>query len=439
MSNINLKYNNGVTNQKVVIPDVTANQTITTEIYAAKGYQITQVSGANFVNGYITGNRVPNFSATKISNYKYNVSFTLSPSDIQELSTNTRNYIKVFVTTEKAPTLGNINIDISKLVNCSVSPTTIVQETETTITLNADTGFILNGKGTYVVDGVTNTFICDKTASHQLTITANSSVAISFTATKVEPETNYSSIVHTYVLSPDNYNILGKQIIDGINSSGIGFTQYDYTKFVNYLYELPFQVGSDITISTSTINLGKRNLKIDCQKVTRETIDIDLGSVDLTGVSNSHDFQPINITLYCPFSNNIVLPATVMGSKLSLSFSINLKSEQGILLIKQNGNIIYSGQTELFTDLPLYFTAGSQDSLDKQFRTQYQNTIKQAYVLINYNKAITDLASYKTTEHGTLSNYKGFTRVSHGTLKQSISNSIDNALLNLLRQGVIIK
>ena len=126
-------------------------------------------------------------------------------------------------------------------------------------------------------------------------------------------------------------------------------------------------------------------------------------------------------------------------SKLYLSFTINLKTEQGLLLIKQNNNIIYSGQTELFTDLPLYFTAGKNDSIVRQIKAQYQNSIDQAYIVINYNKAITNLSSYRTTEHGTLSSYKGFTRVTRGTLKQSVNSSIDNSLLNLLKQGVIIK
>ena len=156
-------------------------------------------------------------------------------------------------------------------------------------------------------------------------------------------------------------------------------------------------------------------------------------------MSNSHDYKPINITLYCPFSENIVLPLTVLNSKLYLSFLINLKSEQATLLIKQNDNVIYSGQTKLFTDLPLYFTAGLQDTIIKQFKTQYQNTLKQAYIVINYNKPITNLTKYKTTEHGTLSSYKGFTRVSYGTLKQSVSSTIDNNILSLLSQGVIIK
>ena len=314
---------------------------------------------------------------------------------------------------------------------------TINQNQKTTLTLNADTGYILNGTGSYTVDGTTTSFTCSNVSSYHLTVTANSSISVSFAATKTK--TNQNSIIHTYVLDKDTYSLLGKQIIAGVNSTGTGFEQYDYTKFVNYLYQVPFEVGTDITTSSSSINLGKQNLAIDCQKVTRETLTIDLGAIDLTSVTTSNDMKPISITLFAPFSESILLPSTVLGSKLYLSFSINLKTEQGLLLIKQNDNIIYSGQTELFTDLPLYYTAGNQDTLVRQFRTQYQNAIKQAYIVVNYNKPITNLTSYQTTEHGTLSSYKGFTRVSHGTLKQSINSTIDRSLMTLLRQGVIIK
>ena len=429
---LKVTYNNGVTDVTNTFSGQKAG-TVTGTVQAGTGYTITGVTGAYYrIAGFTTN--LANFNATKISDYQYNYTFDITNDNIEELKRFDLP-VQLDVETEKQP--GNINIDSTNLEHCSVSPSTITQGKETVLTLNADSGYILNGIGIYTVDGVKNNFTCDNVSSYQITVTAENSVSITFVATKTE--TKASSIVHTYILDQDDYNNLGKQIIEGVNSSATGFNQYDYTKFVNYLYEIPFKIGTEITTSTSTINLGKKNLNIDCQKVTRETFDINLGSIDLTDISNSHDYNPINITLYCPFSNNINLPLTVLGSKLYLSFTINLKTEQATLLIKQNSNIIYSGQTELFTDLPLYFTAGLQDTLIKRFKTQYQNTINQAYIVVNYNKPINNLTSYRTTEHGMLSSYKGFTRVSHGTLKESVSSMIDNSILRLLSQGVIIK
>lgn len=431
---LKVSYNNGLTTVNDLFPGQKAG-TITGIVSAGKGYSITGVTSAYYQNPN-TGFQVnlSNFTATKISDYQYSYSFTLTDINIKTLnSSNKTVYLRVH--TEKEP--GNINIDSTNLEHCSVSPSTVIQGKKTVLTLNADSGYILNGTGSYSVDDTPNSFMCNNISSYQITVTANTSISITFAATKIE--TKPSSIVHTYVLDQENYNNIGKQIIEGVNSTATGFNQYDYTKFVNYLYAIPFKVETEITTSTRTINLGKKNLDIDCRKVTHETLDIDLGTIDLTSMANSHDYKPINITLYCPFSNNIVLPLTVLGSKLNLSFTINLKSEQATLLIKQNDNVVYSGQTELFTDLPLYFTAGLQDTLIKRLKTQYQNTIKQAYIIVSYNKPITNLTSYKTTEHGMLSNYKGFTRISRGTLKQSVSSAIDNGILNLLSQGVIIK
>lgn len=422
----NVKYNNGLTNVTNTI-SAEPNTKISGTVTAGTGYSITGVTSAYYRNPNTALHvNLRNFTATKISDYQYSYSFTAPSSKVD---------ITIDVQTKKE--FGNINVDTTNLKHCSVSPSTVTQGKETVLTLNADSGYILNGSGSYSVDGKTTSFTCTNVTSYQITVTANTAISISFVATKTA--TKPSSIIHTYILSQDNYNNLGKQIIESTNSSGTGFEQYDYTKFANYLYEIPFEIGTDITTSTSTINLGKQNLPIECRKVTHETLNINLGTIDLTGVSSSHDYNPFSITLFCPFSSNIDLPATVIGSKLYLSFSINLKTEQGLLLVKQNDNIVYSGQTELFTDLPLYYTAGLQDTLIRQLRAQYQNTIKQAYIVVNYHKPITNLTSYTTCEHGTLSNYKGYTRVSHGTLKRSISSSIDNALLSLLRQGVIIK
>lgn len=421
----NIKYNDGLTDVTDII-SAEPKTKISGFINAGAGYTITGVTGAkySFRPGRYT--HIQDFVATKISDYQYSYSFTAPSYKVT---------ISIDVQTKKEP--GNISIDTTSLVNCSVSPSAITQGKETVLTLNANAGYILNGSGTYTVDGNTKNFTVTNASSYQITVTANTSISVSFTATKTEPKS--SSILHTYVLSQDDYNILGKQIIAGVNSTGTGFEQYDYTKFVNYLYEIPFNVGNDITTSSSSINLGKQSLPINSLTVTHETLNIDLGSIDLTNVTTSNDMKPISIVLFAPFSNNINLPTTVLGSKLYLSFSINLKTEQGLLLIKQNGNIIHSEQADLFTDLPLYYTAGNQDRLVKQLKVQYQNTIKQAYIVINYNKPITGLTSYRTNEHGTLSSYKGFTRVSHGTLKQSVSTIIDNGILRLLSQGVIIK
>ena len=429
---LKITYNNGLTDITDSFPGQKAG-TVTGTVKAGTSYTITGVTGAYYrIAGFTTD--LANFNTTKISDYQYNYTFDITNDNIEDLK---RFDIPVSLDVETKKQPGNININSTNLEHCSVSPSTVTQGKETVLTLNADSGYILNGTGSYSVDGTSNSFMCNNASSYQIKVTAETSVSISFVATKVE--TKPSSIVHTYVLDQEDYNNIGKQIIEGVNSTATGFNQYDYTKFVNYLYEIPFKVGTEITTSTNTINLGKQNLGIDCQKVTHETLDIDLGTIDLTGMTNSHDYKPINITLYCPFSNNIVLPLTVLGTKLNLRFTINLKSEQATLVITQNGNVVYSGQTELFTDLPLYFTAGIQDTLIKQFKAQYQNTIKQAYIVINYNKPITNLTRYKTTEHGTLSSYKGFTRVSYGTLKQSVSSSIDNGILSLLSQGVIIK
>lgn len=423
---LTVKYNNGLADVTDTFTlDKSGDKIVNGTITAGTGYTITGVTGARYSirpGQYVT---VSDFVATKISDYQYSYTFK-APGAVN---------ITASVQTKKIP--GNINIDTTGLVNCSVSPATITQGTQTVLTLNANSSYILNGSGTYTVDGTTTNFTCTNASSYPITVTANTSVSIIFSATKTE--TPPSSITHTYVLTQDDYNQLGKQIIDGVNSTGTGFELYDYTKFVNYLYQIPFNIGTDITTSSSSINLGKKSIDLDCRKVTHETLTIDLGSIDLTNISNSNDLKPISTTLYSPFSENINLPPTVLGSKLYLSFSINLKTEQGLLLIKQNDNIIHSGQTELFTDLPLYYTAGNQDTLVRQFKAQYQNVIKQAYVVVNYNKPITNLTSYQTNEHGTLSSYKGFTRVTRGTLKQSVNSTIDQSLLNLLRQGVIIK
>lgn len=430
---LTFQYNNGsgyVTETK----PAQAAGTITGTVKAASGYHITKVSGGHYTGQYGYSYTLSNFTATKVSDTKYTYSFNLTSADISRLQKHSSK-IYLSLTTEKEA--GNLTIDSSGLINCSITPTVITQGKETAITLNANSGYILNGSGSLIVDGKTTNFVCNNVASFPLTVTANTSVKIIFTASKIE--TPPQSIIHTYVLDQDGYNNLGKQVITSVNSTGSGFEQYDYTKFINYLFEFPFKIDNSVTTSTSSIQLGKQALNIAAKHVTHETVDIDLGTIDLTDIKDSNDLKPVSIILYCPFSEQVVLPSSVIGSKLVISYTCNIKSEQALLIVKQNSNVIYSAKTDLFTDLPLYFTAGTQDTLIKEFKKQYQNTIEQAYIRAVYHKPIQGITAFDTNDHGKLSTFKGFTRVTHGTLSASVSSEIDMMILQELRNGVIIK
>ncbi len=430
---LTFRYNNGLE----YITETKAAQvagTITGMVKAASGYHITKVSGGHYIgqNGYSYS--LSNFTTTKVSDSEYSYSFNLTSADISRLQKHPSN-INLSVTTEKEA--GNLIIDVSGLTNCAITPSVVTQGKETAVTLNANSGYILNGSGSLIVDGSTSSFTCNNTSSFPLTVTANTSVKIIFTATKVE--TPPQSIIHTYVLNQDGYNDLGKQVITAVNSTGSGFEQYDYTKFINYLFEFPFKIDNSITTSTSSIQLGKQVLNIAAKHVTHETIDIDLGTIDLTAIKDRNDLNPVSIMLYCPFSEQVVLPSSVIGSKLAIGYTCNIKTEQALLIVKQNNNVIYSAKTDLFTDLPLYFTAGTQDTLIKQFKKQYQNTIEQAYIRAVYHKPVQGIVVFDTKDHGKLNTFKGFTRVSHGTLSTSVSSEIDTMILQELRNGVIIK
>lgn len=431
---ITVKYNDGANTQTLNYKGISANQTISGVISAGNGYTINSVKTAYYKDNYGYKYNVTNFLAVKVSNYKYNFTFELKNSDVNKFKQNPNFYITIPVETAKE--LGNININTSGLKNCSVTPSTVKQDTETQITLSADLGYILSGNGSYTVDGTSTNFVCNNVDSYKFNVTADKTIAVVFSATKVE--TKPAAISHTYILDDVGYNVLGKQFIQAVNAKGDGFEQYDYSNFVNYLYEIPFAVTESITKPTQSISIGKITLNIPCEYVTHETLTVDLGSIDLP-TKNSTDYKINDIALYVPFCDIIELPTSVLGSTIKLSMQINLLNESATLIVTQDESVIVTHETEIFTDLPLYFDTGQKDLVVKTFKTRYQNTIKQAYIAIAYNKPITDLTSYATNEHGTLSNYKGFTRVSHGTLKESINEEIDGLILDSLHQGVIIK
>lgn len=433
-TDITVKYNDGANTQTLNYKGVSAGQTITGVINAGNGYTINSVKTAYYKDNYGYRYNVTNFLAVKVSNYKYNFTFELTNNDVNKFKQNPNFYITIPVETAKE--LGNINIDTSGLKNCSVTPSTVKQDTETQITLSADLGYILSGNGSYTIDGKSTSFTCNNVDSYKFNVTADKTIAVIFSATKVE--TKPAAISHTYVLDDVAYNVLGKQFIQAVNAKGDGFEQYDYSNFVNYLYEIPFAVTESITKPTQSISIGKITLNIPCDYVTHETLNVDLGSIDLP-TKNSTDYKVNDIALYVPFCDIIELPTSILGSKIKLSIQINLLNESATLIVTQDESVIVTRETEIFTDLPLYFDTGQKDLVVKTFKTRYQNTIKQAYISIAYNKPITDLTSYATNEHGKLADYKGFTRVSRGTLKESINEEIDGLILDSLKQGVIIK
>ena len=67
------------------------------------------------------------------------------------------------------------------------------------------------------------------------------------------------------------------------------------------------------------------------------------------------------------------------------------------------------------------------------------NNLRQAYIVIERKKPITNLLTYPTNEHGLVSDYKGLTKFANTQLHLDATFQEKQEILAQLEQGVYIK
>lgn len=327
---------------------------------------------------------------------------------------------------------------------------------EKTITLTADDGYIFDKDVIYY-------FYDFNTASYEKdTVNATNKNTISFTmhagafddlkyqaqkpqiiATanpeKEDVSTGLDSI-HIYHMRNAELDNLSNKLISYFKTTSSGDSEiqdYDYTRFINQVYRLPFSIPSSIEVDTTKVSAGLFNLNMNTKTIKVDHYDIDIGTIKIDS-KDATSYNAIKATLYLPFINSIQLDINdIIGHTISIIYRINLLNGMNTLIVENENGLIYNQNVNVATNLQLF--GAYYDKNVGSLNSVLNNNLRQAYIVIERKTPITNLLTYPTNEHGFVSDYKGLTKFANTQLHVDATFQEKQEILAQLQQGVNIK
>ena len=327
---------------------------------------------------------------------------------------------------------------------------------EKTITLTADDGYIFDKDVIYYdYDLNTNSYFKD-------TAKATNKNTISFTMlagayddlerqahkpkiiavanpAKEDVSTGLDSI-HIYHMRNAELDNLSNKLISYFQTTANGDTEiqdYDYTRFINQVYRLPFSIPSSIEVDTTKVSAGLFNLNMNTKTIKVDHYDIDIGTIKIDS-KDATSYNAIKATLYLPFINSIQLDINdIIGHTISITYRINLLNGMNTLIVENENGLIYNQNVNIATNLQLF--GAYYDKNVGSLNSVLNNNLRQAYIVIERKTPITNLLTYPTNEHGLISDYKGLTKFANTQLHLDATFQEKQEILAQLEQGVNIK
>lgn len=327
---------------------------------------------------------------------------------------------------------------------------------EKTITLTADDGYIfdkdviyynydLNG-GNYFKDTAkatnknTISFVMHAGAFDELKYQAQKPEIIAVANPVKENNSTGLDSIHIYHMRNAELDNLSNKLISYFQSTASGNVEiedYDYTRFINQVYRLPFSIPSSIEVGTTKVSAGLFNLNMNTKTIKVDHYDIDIGTIKIDS-KDATSYNAIKATLYLPFINSIQIDINdIIGHTISITYRINLLNGMNTLIVENENGLIYNQNVNVATNLQLF--GAYYDKNVGSLNSVLNNNLRQAYIVIERKTPITNLLTYPTNEHGLVSDYKGLTKFVNTQLHVDATFQEKQEILAQLGQGVNIK
>ena len=279
----------------------------------------------------------------------------------------------------------------------------------------------------------------DTTLDYTTTIpegTQSAQIEISATVKSVETTGGFANI---YKTTPSEMNALANEVL-WTNSSG-DVQVINQNDFITNFYRIPFDIPSTELQPNSKFALGKYKSQTNTNQVLHDVLTYDLGTINVVEkYHDSYDYNGVNCKLYLPFMPAVELKATdIINKPFSIKYQIDMfTGNANANIVSQTGNLLYSGQNKLSTDLP--FLQVDTNKVGVKTNNTFNNGILTAYVIVSRNIPIDDNFIYPTLEKGRLHDYKSNNvTVSDIELPDTLTHDDSEQIKALLEKGVYIK
>lgn len=246
--------------------------------------------------------------------------------------------------------------------------------------------------------------------------------------------------IHIYHMRNAELDNLSNKLISYFQTTASGDTEiqdYDYTRFINQVYRLPFSIPSSIEVDTTKVSAGLFNLNMNTKTIKVDHYDIDIGTIKIDS-KDATSYNAIKATLYLPFISSVQLDINdIVGHTISITYRINLLNGMNTLIVENENGLIYNQNVNIATNLQLF--GAYYDKNVGRLNSVLNNNLRQAYIVIERKTPITNLLTYPTNEHGLVSDYKGLTKFANTQLHLDATFQEKQEILAQLENGVNIK
>ena len=173
------------------------------------------------------------------------------------------------------------------LVHCKSDTNSILENSSKTVTLTADNGYIFDDDIIYYYYDNENSYYAKQTkkANKQNTISFEIAVGSyhdyqqqisyendlpSIKAIATKPDTIPTGIqsIHIYDMKDGEINTFMNSLVEHLGPDGVDVV--DFTKYVNQIYRIPFNVPTELTTDISNINVGKYTVDVNTKQVNQD-------------------------------------------------------------------------------------------------------------------------------------------------------------------------
>ena len=220
----------------------------------------------------------------------------------------------------------------------------------------------------------------------------------------------------------------------------------DYAETIIGLINIPFAIDSKYKTGEQKIMLADFDTQLTGIELNTDTIIVDMGVISVPHLNNDFtDYEKTEVNLFLPYCDSVTLKSSdVVGYDVSIAYWVNCYNGETLINIysSKNNALIESRKVDLKVNVP--FNKIDSTPLNNAF-TQIQS--------IGYNGVITPYIELKTLDNvlknglftnpvideKTLTDEEGYIEVENIELTVNAMLQEKAEILNLLRQGVIIK
>lgn len=239
--------------------------------------------------------------------------------------------------------------------------------------------------------------------------------------------------------------LVDKKILTKFASERFTINGLDLGEYILNVLELPYELPSEVIGSLTPIRLGSHSLNTEGLDILNDEIIINLGDIVVPPkYNNSYDFINTETILHLPFTQSIKLDINyVIGYAINIKYIMDLYSGDGTINITstKTNNVIYSESIKIGRDIPFIRKIGGEKVNTLSTKSGVNNGVLNPFIEVirNIQYQQNNVFKNEIITNESLKNVTGYVTVNNIILNSGATQNEKNNIVNLLRNGVIIK